>query len=283
MTATLRGKDWADYRANFVDVAIGPLAVRLIIDDVRLAAQVSQRYGVWQSQQHVHATLKISLRPGEHSTCISQQTPFRRGDAFLWQTPTCRLAVYPEKREGMLEGACFLPLVAVEYALRCVVALTAWQYGAVLVHASAVAFDKESLLFIGPSGVGKSTIVRLRPPSTLLLADDLVMLHFTPRGSEAWATPFLAESPPSRGGPYPVSRIYVPVKAASPAVVPMPLYLGLAHFMQSIPILPVHTAALAHVRKSLKSFLHRTPVAALHFPLDPSFWSLILRPMGKRL
>lgn len=280
MTTGLRGRKRVGYRANFVDVTVGPLAIRLIMKDTQLATQVAQRYGAWHSHQQVQATLTVSLHPGGYPTCLGQQTPFRHGDAILWQTPTCRLTAYPERREGVLEGSCPQPLLAVEYALRCITALTAWKYDTILVHASAVVFDKKALLFIGPSGTGKSTIIRLRPPGTLLLADDLVMLHLTSRGSKAWATSFLGEFLPNRVGPYPVGRIYVPVKATLPHVTSMPPYLGLAYLMQAIPILPVHTPALAYVRKSLQTFLYQTPVEVLHFPLEPSFWALILGSSG---
>lgn len=56
--------------------------------------------------------------------------------------------------------------------------------GIVLIHASAVSVDSGALIFLGPSGTGKSTIRRLLSGLAHSLADDMVYL--IPRTKGRW-------------------------------------------------------------------------------------------------
>jgi hypothetical protein len=56
--------------------------------------------------------------------------------------------------------------------------------GILALHASAVRVNGEALIFLGPSGTGKSTICELLSPDAEPLADDKV--YIVPRGKRRW-------------------------------------------------------------------------------------------------
>lgn len=67
------------------------------------------------------------------------------------------------------------------------------RHGTVLVHASCVAVGESAVVFIGPSGVGKSTHSRLwmrYVPGARLLNDDQPALRLTPGGVCVYGTPW---------------------------------------------------------------------------------------------
>ncbi len=264
------------FETNHIYIATGPFVVRISVKDDVLATEIAARYATFQTTGHPFATLEVHVHRGKNASCISRYRPVRRGDAFVWKTRTCRLVIFPQAGKGVLEGMCPHPGAAVEYALRCLVALTAWRYDAVLLHASAVVLHRQAALFVGPSGTGKSTIARLRPSGTHLLGDDLVLLHSADVVNWVWATPFVGEAAPTTTGPYPMGRVYVPIKDTAPAAVPIPASLGFAYMMQALPLVPLYRPALRAVRRTFETLLHRVPVNILRFAPTPSFWPLVL-------
>lgn len=53
--------------------------------------------------------------------------------------------------------------------------------GIVLIHGSSVTLDQRALVFLGPSGTGKTTISRLLKPTATVIGDD--RLYLIPKGS----------------------------------------------------------------------------------------------------
>lgn len=72
-------------------------------------------------------------------------------------------------------------------------------------HASGVAIGNRALLFCGDSGAGKSTLLAQRPPQSVILGEDRVLISLTEGKVLAYASPFndkaVIEASPSPGIP----------------------------------------------------------------------------------
>lgn len=62
------------------------------------------------------------------------------------------------------------------------------QFDAIMLHASSVVMDGRALLFCGPSGIGKSTVVELL--NMPILSDDYVLIRRDGKRFIAYSTPF---------------------------------------------------------------------------------------------
>ena len=92
-------------------------------------------------------------------------------------------------------------------ALQGVLALCAPDHGALMLHASSLAFDGGGYLFLGGSGAGKSTIAASVPPETALSDDG----SWCRRDDGAF---FLFPTPFSQINPGPASTVRAPLMRA---------------------------------------------------------------------
>lgn len=255
-------------------VRVGPLSVRLQVGREDVAKQVAARYAPYLTDAPAYASLRVDLHPAGTALDLSRVPVQVEGRIFRWQSDLCCLVVDVPSRTAWLKGRCAHPLATIEYALRCLVALTAWQKEAILVHASAVAVEEKAVLFIGPSGSGKSTAAALCPPHTSRVADDLVLARPASNGWEAWPTPFEDHPPAAR--PYPIGLLCLPVKASAPALLPLPPTHALAHLTQALPLVTLCPHAMRGLLPRLAAWLTTTPLVALHFDPSPAFWPLVV-------
>ena len=103
------------------------------------------------------------------------------------------------------------PVYVENNAIHGLLAETLCDYGAVLIHASAVALDGEAFIFMAPSGTGKSTHTRLWLDffggRAFMLNDDKPLLKVTPEGVYAFGTPWNGKHHLSRNTAVPVRAI----------------------------------------------------------------------------
>ncbi len=267
-------------------VPIGPFTVEMRVssDTLRahlLRAHLLEQYSVHRPIFPQMASLHVALEPGTHYVDLARVPIQVRGRQFFWSHATLRFIVDVGKRQGALSGTSAHPLAVLEYALRSLVALSAWQQDALLVHASAVGVGNKAVLFIGPSGSGKSTAAHLRPRHLPLLADDLVLTQWTHRRWLAWPTPFTAKAMPDTYEPMPIGLICVLKHASSIDLRPLSPSAILTHVVQSLPLVTYSRDALPRILTLLQSALSHVQVAALHFPPTPAFWTVILKTLDQ--
>ncbi len=99
--------------------------------------------------------------------------------------------------------------------------------GIVLIHGSAVEMKGRTLIFLGPSGTGKTTISRLLQPSATVIGDD--KLYLIPQGSawrvadatnRAWRGALTEEEARDLAGA-PLGAVFRLFQAAEPHVAPV--------------------------------------------------------------
>ncbi len=84
------------------------------------------------------------------------------------------------------------------------------DHGAVLVHACGVSWDGRGYLFVGSSGVGKSTTARLwKEAGAPILNDDRIVLEASARGLLIHPTPWSGDYAGVDGDSVPLAAIYL--------------------------------------------------------------------------
>lgn len=175
-------------------------------------------------------------------------------------------------RAAGLRIASNTPAVGVDYFLRIVIALLAYQAGGLMVHGAGIVRGDRAFLFFGRSGSGKSTVAR-NSPADLVLNDDLVVLVPGNGGWCAHGTPFTnpTQTPPSPDSA-PLSALLQLVH--SPRVYAIPLRGGqaVAALLASVPVL---NSSPAPPFDRCRDILATVPAYTLHLLPDASFWPVV--------
>ncbi|GAB4540815.1 MAG: hypothetical protein Fur0020_10120 [Thermodesulfovibrionia bacterium] len=109
-------------------------------------------------------------------------------EAYLFSAYMKERTAYLSYNSSLIEGSHlkFMTMLAIRQFLE--------QFDAIMLHASSIVVDGMALLFSGPSGIGKSTVIRLL--NMPMLSDDYVLIqrdgnrfiaHSTPFGKECGA------------------------------------------------------------------------------------------------
>jgi len=153
----------------------------------------------------------------------------------------------------------------------------------IAVHAAGVVVDGRALLFMGNSGVGKSTMARLwsAERDVTVLADDLIILRYEEGRFIAYGTPW-------RGGPglasptsAPLARIYLihHSKTNQLAALPAGARLAARLFNQSYPPYWLQEGLAAHINL-IERLALTIPCFELGFLPDPSVISYVRATCG---
>jgi energy-coupling factor transporter ATP-binding protein EcfA2 len=159
--------------------------------------------------------------------------------------------------------------------------------GVLALHASAVEMDGKALLFLGPSGTGKSTMQRLLQSVARPLADDRIYLH--KRRRQAWhvtdAGERLLYGPLSENevgnlhGP-PLRAIFRLHKAREPHVEPLDHLQTCRYLMEAffeIPWQQEYTAMMKRTAfSSLAAIARRVEGYYLYFERSPRMIDVLL-------
>jgi hypothetical protein len=197
-----------DRAPGVVVVDIGNMPVRLTTTDLSLVELLERRYAGFVNPRAAPAfefdvsivaadTLspEADLRVRGRTDCWElDRGDFRAG----WDSRTCR---------GWIQQT--VNPYAVDSVLRIVHTLLLSTRGGFLLHAASAVRGGRAMLFVGPSGAGKTTIARLAPRDVTLLTDEISYVRYAGDRYLAFGTPFAGELGHS-GQPVsaPVSAIY---------------------------------------------------------------------------
>lgn len=263
-------------------VSIGGLSIALYCDDVQTQELLRSRYRPWQDTGQVLGSAVV--RCGTGSPIRERPTPvasFLRDQSCQIKAPGYLGMISSDGLRAHLD--LDVPSVTdVDYFLRAVFTILAYQHGGLLIHAAGLLRTGNAFLFSGRSGVGKSTTVRVSHglPATSALGDDLILLLPQGDGWRAWGTPFWnPETPPARrtaqakSGPLAAifrlaqdSRVFIRLLSPAHAV---------AGLMSDIPVTPLDGRRVPVLLERLFALVKMVPIGELHFRPEPSFWSKI--------
>ena len=257
--------------------------VELTVEPPALAAAMAQRYAAFINTGAGNANFQVSVTNeigGERGQSILQASLRVNGEDYLLDGPQFYGMIAPLRGQAMLRMRSDVPAREVEYFLRVALAVLAWQEGGLLVHGAAVKAGNAVYLFVGQSGSGKSTVVRLSHASGrgVALSDDLVLLRRMDGAWRAYGTPFWNLTADRRDGQTangPVQAIYKLAQDSNVFIEPMRATVGAAELLANCPVVNSQPALVLDLLGRCQDIVHTVGMQRLHFRKDDAFWDVI--------
>lgn len=163
----------------------------------------------------------------------------------------------------------------VDYFLRAVFALQAFEAGGFILHAAGVVIEGKANVFFGHSGSGKTTVASLSPVGSVL-NDDLLV--FLPQ-DQAWivyGTPFTnpTQIAPSNKSAR-LAKLFLLVQDRTVYLESLTESRALAELFACLPVISADSLRSLALLRRLQDILAKYPVTGLHFTQDSSFWTII--------
>lgn len=270
-------------RSSFssVSLVIAGICVRVACDDHRVSELLRRRYRDFLSngQPYMQAVVRLSDRPGK-SSLLNAQIEFQDG-VLQFAASGYQGIIDASAGRAELQLSSLRPVEEVEYFLRILYAVAAYENGGLLFHAAGVVKKGRAYLFFGHSGAGKTTAARLSQ-KFLVLNDDLLLLLPSPASSQdqlawsAYATPFWNPSqvrPAAASAP--IAGLYRLVQDTQVYLEPMSKAQALAESIANLPVIPDDPGRNGGLIGRALSLLNAAPAYRLHFLPDDSFWNVI--------
>jgi hypothetical protein len=249
-------------------------------------------------QQHYHpfiggtSALSLQVQSCSHTQSepdIKDEVSFQDGIAIL-RSPTYHGFINSEDHIAQICIREDQPIVDIDYCLRVVYALLAFQAGGFLFHGAGIIHHQKGYLFFGHSGAGKTTVSRLSSGDQII-NDDLVILmppeyspgleNEQPGGEKStnWSihsTPFWN---PSQVKPSQLScdlaAMFHLVKDKEVFLEPLRKAQAFAELVAGVRIIPLDVHQGINVLDRIERLQKQVPVYNLHFLPNASFWKLI--------
>jgi hypothetical protein len=266
-----------------VSLDIGGLGIDLICNDLSLTGQLARRYRHFPPVAPRRYRAFIQIEPGGVSTSLIQ-LPLRFRDGVLkYDAPGFQGYVDPAAGHASLTLRSLQPEVELDYYLRTVCALLAFEAGGALFHAAAILRGGRAYAFFGHSGSGKSTVARLSAPD-VVLNDDLVLLMPRDGAWQVHATPFWNQfHGQNPAPPAPLAGLFRLVQDQQVYLERMEPAHAAAEMIASLPVVSADRSRGVQLIQRCQAILERVPAYRLHFLPDASFWPLVEGATGARI
>lgn len=261
-----------------IKMRFGAISILLRCIDNDLADTLHERYADFiYDGEHDHSIL-IEIDPEQiNENKDLPKMPIHRfepGKTFIegrWLR-----GFYDEIRGyGELILADASPISHIEYYLRSICAIAAFQGGQILLHAAGILRTGYALLFVGHSGSGKSTIVQLSPGS-IVLSDDLVLLEPCTDKWIAHGTPFWNPGQAREENTCAIVKsIFTLIKSDHNSIQELKLGRALAEIISNIPIISADPYRNERLLGLGMKLCEDVPVYELSFQKNQSFWSMV--------
>lgn len=259
---------------------IAGLAIDIAANDVALVEALRLRYAAFAARADTigHVLVNIDHLGWSDVPPLLNIPPTFTDSVLQIDVPGYSVMIDVARHTASIVLECAHPLEAVEYALRMVVALLAFEHGGLMYHAAGVIRNDRAFLFFGYSGSGKTTVARVSTEDLVLNDDLLVLLPACDRWY-AHATPFWNPTQIRPSGPHsaPVAALLRLVQAPSVRLEPMTPAQAVAECLSSIPVITADRSRSAAALLRATQLLNSVPHYRLHFLPDNSFWPILDR------
>lgn len=264
----------SDNSEQFFSFACGPLTLSFTCDHPQVTAALARRYAGFASAQTGQIHAEIRLQGDLRTDPLLDQGMYIGQDGLVrFHAPGYQGYVDESTGRAALTLSSRFGQEDVEYFLRVMLALAAFQAGGLLFHTAGILRGDQAFLFFGHSGSGKTTVCRLSVQDRIL-NDDLILLMPGQGGWMAYSTPFWnpTQVRPTGflGGR--VVGIFRLVQAKEVLATRLSAAAALAEVISNVPVIPQDPKRLPRLIQRGQEVLTQVPAFALHFLPDPSFW-----------
>lgn len=263
----------ADVRS--VVVKIGGVPITLFIDSASFLRSVKERYRCFlTNDSHSGLNLAVDLVPRHRISQKEDICVMRKNGRWSAVRADFRLDWDSKAKSGRLRQG--LNVYSLDTALRILHTLLLAEQVGFLLHASSAVRNGRAFLFFGPSGAGKTTIIRAAPADATLLTDEISYVRRDSGKYLAYGTPFAGELGKSgENTSAPVAAFYHLVKARTNRLILMKPGDAVRALLESILFFAEDPNLVSLVFQSTCDLVCQLPVYRLEFVPDNSVWDLV--------
>jgi hypothetical protein len=258
-----------------VVVDIGNLPVRLTTTDRSLVHLLEQRYAGFVNPSATPAfEFDVSVVAAETLGNDADLSVRARTNQWVIERGDFRAEWDATTRRGRIEQT--VNPYAVDSVLRIVHTLLLSTQGGFLLHAASAVLGGRAMLFVGPSGAGKTTIARLAPRDVMLLSDEISYVRHVGDQYVAFGTPFAGELGHS-GQPVsaPVAAVYRLERGLDNEVDRLGVTESVRTLMKNILFFADDSELTGHVLETSCHAASTIPFYRLAFAPDARVWDVI--------
>jgi len=256
-------------------LSVGGIGVSLDCTDIHLLRKLIHRYRLFPLTGKVHFGAQLRVDKGWVGVADGEQVIKFKNRVLHISTGRLSGSINGQKRNGDLLISKNCPVEEIEYYLRAVYSLLAFQMGGLLLHSAGIIHNGMSFLFFGHSGSGKTTVATLSRDD-VVINDDLVLLkplgvkwiaHATPFWNPGWDEVVNASAP--------IIALFRLVKDQQVKLEEMEKSVAMAELVANVPVIPADYLHANELLYRCSLILDRVDVYWLHFRKDRSFWDIL--------
>lgn len=258
-----------------VVVDIGDMPVRLSTTDRSLVRLLNQRYAGFVNPAATPAfEFDVSIVPADSLGLDNDLRVSARTHQWVLERGDFRAEWDSRTRRGWIQQT--VNPYAVDSVLRIVHTLLLSTRGGFLLHAASVVRAGRAMLFVGPSGAGKTTMARLAPDDAILLTDEISYVRYVGGQYVAFGTPFSGELAQSgEAVSAPISGIYRLEQAPHNAVERLGDSEAVRTLMKNILFFADDSELAGHLLDTSCRVAATVPMYRLAFVPDARVWDVI--------
>jgi hypothetical protein len=256
-------------------VKIGGVPIKLLMDSPSFLRLVKERYDSFLSpESQTGIELAVDVDSNRRVSEKEDICVVREHGQWSAERLDFRLDWDPRRKSGTLQQG---PNVfSLDTALRILHTLLLAEQVGFLLHASSAVRNGRAFLFFGPSGAGKTTIVRAAPADTTLLTDEISYVRRHGENYLAYGTPFTGELGKSgENTSAPIAAFYQLVKASRNQLIPIKPADGVRALLESVLFFAEDPKLVNLVFQTTCDLVCQVPVYRLEFVPDQSVWELV--------
>lgn len=258
-----------------IQLSIAGLTVSLTCEAKTLTGRLRERYRLFLTDEpaDVHAVVRVA-GSRRTSALLDTGTTFRDG-LLYFTAPGYEGAIDVDAGRADLTISSQQPVEEIEYFLRVIHAVLAFERGGLLFHAAGIVRGDRGYLFFGHSGSGKTTVARLSAEYTVL-NDDLVLILPADAGWRVHATPFWnpTQVEPTREDA-PLTAMFRLVQNKQVFTEELRPSQAVAEVIANVPVIPDDPRRTPELLVRCRRLLRSVPAYQLHFLPDDSFWHAV--------